>query len=289
MNRFVLFTDLACDIDPEYLKQWDVQYCSLTFHFEDEPELEYKNDEYSIEKFYAEVRSGRVARTAAVDKETLRSCFTRILDAGSDLLYLAFSSGLSSTYSNAMTVAEEIRPLYPERKLLISDTRSASAGMGLLVYLTAQKRDSGASLEETFEFAETMRFKLCHWFTVDDLKYMRRGGRVSAAAAFFGGVLSIKPVMHMDDPGHLIPVQKVSGRRNSIVRMADKYGELAVDKEHGTVFISHGDCIKDAEMLAGMLHDRYGVEVKIITMVGMVIGAHSGPGTLALFFVGSER
>ena len=289
MNRFVLFTDLACDIAPEYLKQWDVQYCSLTFHFEDDPEHEYRNDEYAITQFYAEMRGGKVARTAAVDKETLRNCFTDILEAGNDLLYLAFSSGLSSTYSNAMTVAEEIRPLFPERKLLISDTRSASAGMGLLVWLTAQKRDSGATIEEAFEYAETMRFKLCHWFTVDDLKYLRRGGRVSAAAAFFGGVLSIKPVMHMDDPGHLIPVQKVSGRRNSLVRMADKYGELAEDTTHGTVFISHGDCLADAQLLADMLRDRFGVEVKLITMVGMVIGAHSGPGTLALFFVGRER
>ena len=289
MNRFVLFTDLSCDIAPEYLKQWDVQYCSLTFHFENDPEHEYRNDEYAIEKFYSEIREGRVARTAAVDKETLKKCFENILSKGNDLLYLAFSSGLSSTYSNAMTVAEEIRTLFPDRKLMISDTRSASAGMGLLVYLTAQKRDSGASIEEAFEFAETMRFKLCHWFTVDDLKYLRRGGRVSAAAAFFGGVLSIKPVMHMDDPGHLIPVQKVSGRRNSLVRMADKYGELAEDKEHGTVFISHGDCIEDARLLADMLRSRYGAEVKLITMVGMVIGAHSGPGTVALFFVGKER
>ena len=289
MNRFVLFTDLACDIAPEILRQWDVPFCSLTFHFEDDPEREYKNDEYDIADFYKEMRDGRVARTAAVDKETLRSCFTQMLAAGNDVLYLAFSSGLSSTYSNAMTVAEEVRPLFPDRKLLISDTRSASAGMGLLVYLTAQKRDSGATIEEAFEFAETLRFKICHWFTVDDLKYLRRGGRVSAAAAFFGGVLGIKPVMHMDDPGHLIPVQKVSGRRNSLVRMADKYGELAEDKEHGTVFISHGDCIDDAKLLADMLKSRFGAEVKIITMVGQVIGAHSGPGTLALFFVGSER
>ncbi|MBE6695902.1 MAG: DegV family protein, partial [Ruminococcaceae bacterium] len=163
------------------------------------------------------------------------------------------------------------------------------AGQGLLVYLTVQKKNEGASIEETAEYAKNLIPHICHWFTVDDLVYLKRGGRVSATAAFFGNALGIKPVMHVDDEGHLVPVAKVRGRKTSISTMADMYTELAEDLTGGTVFISHGDCIKDAELLAKMLKDKHGVDVQIITSVGTVIGAHSGPGTLALFFVGKHK
>ena len=289
MNPYVLFTDLSCDVDPEILRDWGVTYVSLTHHFVDDPEKEYRNDEYPVKQFYDEMRQGRIARTSAVAKEIFLEAFKKILEEGSDILYLAFSSGLSSTYANSMLAASELQPLYPDRKILISDTRSASAGMGLLVYIAAQKKKAGESIDALFEYVENEKFHLCHWFTVADLKYLKRGGRVSAAAAFIGGVLSIKPVLHMDDPGHLIPVTKVTGRKNSILKMADKYGELSIDPENGTVFISHGDCLEDAEYLAAVLKERHGVEVKLITYVGGVIGAHSGPGTLALFFLGKER
>jgi DegV family protein with EDD domain len=289
MNPYVLFTDLSCDVDPEILRDWGVSYVSLTHHFVDDPEKEYNNDDYPVKQFYDEMRHGRIAKTSAVAKEVFLEAFKEILDNGSDILYLAFSSGLSSTYANSMLAASELQPLYPDRKILISDTRSASAGMGLLVYIAAEKKKAGESIDALFEYVESQRFHLCHWFTVADLKYLKRGGRVSAAAAFIGGVLSIKPVLHMDDPGHLIPVTKVTGRKNSILKMADKYGELSIDPENGTVFISHGDCVEDAEYLAAVLKERHGVEVKLITYVGGVIGAHSGPGTLALFFIGKER
>ena len=185
--------------------------------------------------------------------------------------------------------AKELMEEYPERKILVVDTFAASAGFGLLVYLTVQQKRKGASLEQAAKFVEDNRFHLCHWFTVDDLVYLKRGGRISATAAFVGGVLNIKPVLHMDDPGHLINMFKVRGRRASIKALADKYGELALDKEGGTVFISHGDCIEDAKLLEKMLAERYGAAVKLITYVGPVIGSHSGPGTLALFFLGRER
>lgn len=289
MSSYVLFTDLSCDIEPELLKEWDVEFLSLKHYFIDEPEKEYTNLTYPVKQFYDEMRSGRVSKTAAIDIESFVTAFKGILESGKDILYLAFSSGLSSTYSNSVIAAEQVAPLFPDRKILISDTRSASAGMGLLVYLTAMKKREGATIEEAFEFAEEQKFHLCHWFTVSDLVYLKRGGRVSAAAAFFGGVLGIKPVLHMDDPGHLIPMMKVKGRKNSLLKMADKYGELSIDPAGGTVFISHGDCIEDAQALANILNERYGAKVSVITYVGPVIGAHSGPGTLALFFLGKER
>ena len=289
MDSYILLTDLACDIAPELLDEWGVEYVSLTHHFTDDPEKEYTEHEYPISRFYDEMRGGRIAKTSAVDRETFVRKYDEVLSSGLDVLYLAFSSGLSSTYNNGVTAANEVLAKYPQRRILVSDTRSASSGMGLLVYLTAMKKRDGASIDEAFAFAQEQRFHLCHWFTVSDLVYLKRGGRVSAAAAFFGGVLGIEPVLHMDDPGHLIPMQKVKGRKASIEKMADKYGELSIDPSAGTVFISHGDCIDDANMLAEILKKRYGVETALISYVGSVIGAHSGPGTLALFFLGRER
>lgn len=289
MDPYILLTDLACDIAPDILNEWGVEYLSLTHHFTDDPEKEYTEHEYPIAQFYTEMRGGRVAKTAAISREAFLEKFDALVSEGKEVLYLAFSSGLSSTYNNSVTAAREVMESHPGSRILISDTRSASAGMGLLVYLTVMKKREGASIDEAFAYAEEQRFHICHWFTVNDLVYLKRGGRVSAAAAFFGGVLGIKPVLHMDDPGHLIPMQKVKGRKASIEKMADKYGELSLEPGTGTVFISHGDCPEDAKLLSDILRSRYGVETALTTYVGSVIGAHSGPGTLALFFVGRER
>ena len=215
--------------------------------------------------------------------------FEPILKEGKDILYIGFSSGLSSTYHAGCIAAQELHEKYPERDIRCVDTFGASGGFGLLVYMAVQKKRAGGTLEECEKVVLDNRFHLCHWFTVDDLVYLKRGGRISAATAFVGNVLNFKPVLHMDDPGHLINMFKVRGRRASLQAIADKYGELALDKENGTVFISHGDCLADAELLAKMLHDRYGVSVQQIVTVGPVIGAHSGPGTIALFFLGEHR
>ena len=184
---------------------------------------------------------------------------------------------------------EELQEEYPDRKLIAVDTLSASAGMGLLVYLTVQKKNEGASIEQAAQFAYNNRLNLCHWFTVDDLVYLKRGGRVSPTVAFVGGLLGIKPIMHMDNDGKLINMFKARGRKAAIQAIADKYGELSITPNKGTVFISHGDCIDDAKALADIVKKTYGVEVKIFADIGPVIGAHSGPGTLALFFLGKER
>ena len=202
---------------------------------------------------------------------------------------LAFSSGLSTTFNSGRLAAERVAPLYPDRKVMVVDTLSASAGFGMIVYLALEKQKEGASIEEVAAYVEELKFNLCHWFTVDDLVYLKRGGRISPTAAFFGNMLGIKPVLHMDDEGHLIAMSKVRGRRTAVASLAEKYGELAKDPGKDTVFISHGDCMKDVEELKTILKNKYGADVKLVTDVGPVIGAHSGPGTLALFFVGRER
>ncbi len=288
MSNFVIFTDSACDISPEMLKEWGVQSLNLTFRFEGE-DKEYSNDEMDVNTFYDRMRAGGVAKTAAINADSFENAFEVFLKDGVDVLYLGFSSGLSTTYNSSRIAAEELRDRYPDRKIVVVDTLSASAGQGLLVYLTVQKKNSGATIEETAAYAENMRLNISHWFTVDDLVYLKRGGRVSAAAAFVGGALGIKPVLHVDNEGHLINMSKVRGRKNALTALADKFGELAEDKENNTVFISHGDCLEDANTVASIIKERYGATVNVISDIGPVIGAHTGPGVLAFFFVGKER
>lgn len=288
MSNFVIYTDSACDIKRELLDKWGVQSCPLCFRFDGEDKI-YSNDDMECSEFYNKMRGGAVAKTAAVNPDAFIEAFEEALGEGKDVLCLAFSSGLSTTYNSARIAGESLKEKYPQRKIKVIDTLAASAGEGLIVYHAVKWRDEGADIDTVAERVLALIPKLCHWFTVDDLVYLKRGGRISAAAAFFGQMLGIKPVLHVDNEGHLIPVQKVRGRKTSIETMAQKYAELAEDKSAGTVFISHADCEKDALALAAILKEKHGVEVELITDVGTVIGAHAGPGTLALFFVGTER
>ncbi len=288
MNEYVIFTDSGCDIKPEMLKEWGVLHTNLTFKFDGE-DLVYTSEDMPIDQFYDKMRKGGVAKTAAVNPDTFAAAFKPVLDEGKDILYLGFSSGLSTTFNSGRIAALQLEEEYPDRKIIVVDTLAASAGQGLLVYLAVKKKNEGATAEKTAEYIKGIVPKLCHWFTVDDLVYLKRGGRVSAAAAFFGNMLGIKPVLHVDDEGHLVPVLKVRGRKTSVTTLADKYGELAEDKENSVVFISNADCMNDVKLLESLLKERYGAKLEVITDVGSVIGAHSGPGTLALFFIGCNR
>lgn len=288
MRDYVIFTDSGCDLSPDLLASWGVSYESLVFRFDGE-DKEYKNDEMDIQVFYNKMREGGVAKTAAINKETFALSFRAILETGKDVLYIGFSSGLSTTHNSARLAAIELREEFPDARILTVDTLAASAGEGLLVYLAKEKKAEGADIEACAAYVESIRLNMCHWFTVDDLMYLKRGGRVSPTAAFFGNALGIKPVMHVDNEGHLVNVTKVRGRRTAITAMAEKLGETALDLENGKIYISHGDCLADAEYLASVLEEKFGCTVDLITNVGTVIGAHSGPGTLALFFLGNER
>ncbi len=287
MNDYVLYTDSACDLPDDLLARLGVRYRSLTFAFEGESE--HADRDVPAKEFYAKMRAGGIAKTAAINTEEFRGAFEEEIAAGHDILYIAFSSGLSTTYNSGRFALADLSDKYPERKLVAVDSLCASAGFGLLVYLAAGKMADGATLEEVEKFVLDTRLHICHWFTVDDLVYLKRGGRISPAATLIGTMLGIKPVLHVDNEGHLVNVSKARGRQASIHALADHYGELALDKKNGTVFISHGDCLEDAETLRDMLAEEYGAKVELITDIGPVIGAHSGPGTLALFFVGSAR
>ncbi len=285
-ENYVLVTDSACDILPEKLAEWHVQMIPLAYLFTDTGR-EQKDHEEPIREFYAGMRAGRIAKTSCINEEAFESAFTSFLEAGQDLLYLGFSSGLSATCENGKKVARKLAEKYPERKIKVIDSLAASAGEGLFVYLAVKNRDAGMTLEENAEALEKDVLHICHWFTVDDLVYLKRGGRVSAATALLGTALNVKPVLHVDNEGHLIKITQVHGRKKSIKKMAEKLGETILPDS--PVFISHGDCLGDAELLRDILKNEYGKDVQLITYVGSVIGAHSGPGTLALFFRGTQR
>ncbi len=288
MNSYTIFTDTACDIIPETLQAWNVKYVSLTFRFQDE-DKEYTESDIPSSAFYDRMRGGAVAKTAAVNSETFRVAFETELSAGRDVLYIGFSSGLSTTYNSARMSAQELSEQYPDRTIITIDSLAASAGFGLLVALAVQKRDEGADIQTLADYVRDLIPRLCHWFTVDDLVYLKRGGRVSPTVAFVGNLLGIKPVLHVDDEGHLISMSKTRGRRAAIAALAQKYGELIENPEQNIAFISHGDCMSDALKLKEMIESQYGANVTLITPVGTVIGAHSGPGTLALFFIAKHR
>ena len=288
MSDYVIFTDSCCDVSPEVLAKWGVPYANMTFSFDGE-DKEYIGTDISNHDFYDRMRQGAHARTAAINADTFARAFTPILEEGKDILYVAFSSGLSTTVNSAHMAAEELKEQYPDRKIIIVDTLAASAGGGLMVYLAVAKKNEGATIEENAAYIESLVPQHCIWFTVDDLEYLKRGGRVSPLVAFAGGVLGIKPILQMDEEGHLIKVSTARGRKKAIEALAEKYAELSYEEKNTPIFISHAEAENDAKQLADILMQRHGAEVTLITEIGPVIGSHAGPGTIALFFIGKHR
>ncbi len=287
-NNFVIFADSACDIIPETLREWGVRCVDISFRF-DHIDQDFTVSDISVEDFYTKMREGCVAKTAAANIETFCESFEPVLAEGSDILYLGFSSGLSTTFKQSCLAAEDLREKYPDRKIITVDSLSASAGYGLMLKMAVDKKNEGATLEETAAYAESLTPRMAHWFTVEDLVYLKRGGRVSPTAALVGNILSIKPILHMDNEGHLIKVTTARGRKGSLKALADHFFESAVDPANGKIFISHGDSLEDAQYLANLIRERGGNKVELITPIGAVIGAHSGPGTLAVFFIAGQR
>ena len=232
---------------------------------------------------------GDITTTNAVNVGQAAEVLEPILQEGRDVLVLAFSSGLSTTYNSFKIAGDELAAQFPDRKVFVVDTLSASLGQGMLVAQAAQLRLDGKTIEEVRDWTEQNKLHLCHWFTVNDLFFLKKGGRVSAATALVGSMLQIKPVMHMDDEGHLINVSKARGRKASLLALADKVGELAEDPASQTMYISNSACLEDAQFVADEVKRRYGVKEIIINSIGPVIGAHTGPGCVALFFMGKHR
>ncbi|MGN1306676.1 MAG: DegV family protein [Faecousia sp.] len=289
-NSYVVMTDSSADLTAELVEKLGLDVIPLSVNVGEKSFMNYPDErEINSHDFYDMLRNGANAKTSAVNVDTFLNAMSVHLKAGKDVLYLGFSSGLSSTYGASEIAAQELRETYPDRKILTVDTLAASLGQGLLIYLTMQKVLAGATIEEAAAFAEENRLHLCHWFTVDDLFFLKRGGRVSAATALVGSALGIKPVLHVDNEGHLINVSKARGRKNSILALVDRMAQSAIEPAKQTIFISHGDCRDDAEFLAEEVCKRFGITDITINFVGPVIGAHSGPGTLALFFLGTAR
>lgn len=284
---FQIITDSCCDFPTPMYGQLGLTFVPLTVEFRGNT-FDDKNDD-TLKDMYQGLRAGEAAKTSAVNPSRWSQAMEKALAAGKDVLVLAFSSGLSTTYQSAVIAAEELKDAYPDRKIQVIDTLCASMGQGLLVWYACKKRDEGLSLDEVAQWVLDNRPHLCHWFTVDDLMYLKRGGRISAATALVGTMLQIKPLLHVDDEGHLINMTKTRGRKAAIDAMVKKAQELGAGYDNSTMFISHGDCLADAEYLSRQLKEKCGVKDVVISYVGAVIGSHSGPGTLALFFLGSHR
>lgn len=290
MNSYRIITDSCCDLSQQMADEFGLLVAPLTVNYKGREIKNYLDGrEMDPQEFYKELRNGEMTSTAAANPMLWQSYMEPALKEGSDVLVLAFSSGLSTTCHAANLAAEELKETYPDRKIYVVDTLCASMGQGLLVWYAAKKQQSGASIEEVRDYTESIKMSVDHWFTVNDLHFLKRGGRVGAATAVVGSLLQIKPVLHVDDNGKLVSVSKARGRKASLEALAAKVEELGTDIQNQTMFISHGDCEEDAQFVASLLKEKYGVPEVIINFIGPVIGSHAGPGTVALFFLGSKR
>lgn len=282
-----IITDTCCDFPQEMYAQLGLIVTPLTLTFRGAEHNSFS--EAFLKDLYNGMRQGEAGSTSAVNPDGWAQVMEPALATGEDVLVMAFSSGLSTTYQSAVIAAQELQDKYPQRSIRVVDTLCASMGQGLLVWYACKKRDEGMGLEELTRWCEDNKQSLCHWFTVDDLMHLKRGGRVSAATALVGTMLQIKPVMHVDEEGHLVKVTTARGRKAALQMLAKKVEETGIPGANDVCFISHGDCIDDAEYVADLLKEKYGVKEVIISYVGAVIGSHAGPGTVALFFLGNQR
>jgi DegV family protein with EDD domain len=288
--EYVITASSTADLPREYLKKRNIPVIEYTFVINDK---EYKDDlgvSMGQKEFYDTVRKGALPTTSQVNAEKYTAFWEPFLKEGKDVLHATLSSGITGSYNSARMAAEELRSKYPERKLYLVDSLSASLGFGLLMHYALNLRDEGRSIDEVYAWMEENKLKVNHWFTVDDLFHLKRGGRVSGATAVIGTILHIKPVLNIDNEGHLIPREKPRGRKQALAMLLSKMEELIENPDGQDIFISHGDSEEDAKVLAGMVKERFpGIKSIMIDMIGPVVGAHSGPGTIALFFLGKHR
>ncbi|BFK88656.1 DegV family protein [Pseudoflavonifractor gallinarum] len=290
MSNYRIVTDSAADMSAAMVEELGVTVLPLCFTMEEKTYEDHPDRRaMPIEEFYRRLREGKMATTSAVNVAQYIDVLEPMLQAGEDVLVLAFSSGLSTTYNSSAIAVAELREKYPERKIFTVDTLCASLGQGLLVWQAVALQKAGKSLEEVRDWAEANKLKLCHWVAVDDLAHLKRGGRISATTAFVGGMLNIKPIIHVDNEGHLINVGKVRGRSASLKYLVDEMGKRITDPQEQVIFISHSDCLEDAKVVGEEAKRRFGVKDVVYNHIGPVIGAHTGPGTVALFFMGTER
>lgn len=291
MKHFAITTDSTSDLPESYLKEKGIPEALLSYSLGGK--IYGGEEKLEVKEFYDMMRNGQMPTTQAANPEELREMFQGYLDKGISVLHLSFSSALSSSCSNAMMVAEELNETYSQKdvKVIVVDTLAASLGEGLVVYKAQEMKEAGKTLEETAKWVEDHKLNFCHQFTVDDLFHLFRGGRVSRFTAVAGSLIKVKPVLHVDDEGRLIPIGKVRGRKKSLAALVENMERTigSYRDKNDIIFISHGDCQEDAEYVASLIKERLGIEKFLIGPIGPTIGTHSGPGTVALFYMGDKR
>ena len=285
---YQIITDSCCDFTEAQYRELGVTYAALTVMYKGESHSNF-SDAAAVKAFYDELRAGVTATTAAANPDDWANVMEPALKEGKDVLVMAFSSGLSTTFQSAVIAAKELREVYPQRTIHVIDTLCAALGQGLLVWYACKKRDEGMSVDELAAWVEENKLHLCHWVTVDDLNHLKRGGRISATTAIVGTMLNVKPIIYVDNDGHLINTAKVRGRKTAMEYLVKKFAETSEGFDNETVFIAHGDCPEDAAALEAMVKEKCGVKNVITGYVGPVIGAHTGPGVLVVFFMGQHR
>lgn len=288
MRDYMILTDSCCDLPAQMVEELGIRVLPLSFVMDGKEYFNHSdNRDIAPKDFYDKLRGGSLGTTSAVSVGAFQEVMTEAAQAGKDVLCIAFSSALSTTYQSACIAAEDVMAAYSDCTISVVDSRSASLGQGMLVYLTVQEKRKGATLAQAAAFAEETKHRICQWFTVDDLNHLKRGGRISAATALLGSMLQMKPILKVDEEGRLVSISKVRGRKAAIQALVQKMEELVTDS--GLIFISHGDCPEEAEALGAAIKERFSVEPQLIEFVGPVIGNHAGPGTIALFFMGKEK
>ncbi|HHU79720.1 MAG: DegV family protein [Bacilli bacterium] len=286
MKNYLIFTDSTADLPMEYFQLPMLKIIPLSFMIDGK---QYIDGDLDTKEFYDKLRAGGTSTTSQLNPEQYLSIIEPHVRDGKDILVIAFSSGLSGTANSMRIALEELQEQYPERKIFGVDSLCASLGEGLLVHLAVEAYNAGKSIAENFQMLEDTKLKICHWFTVEDLHHLRRGGRLSGFSAFIGSVLKVKPVLHLNDEGKLIPRKKTIGRKKSIEKLFEQMEKTIINPEEQVIFISHGDCLDDANYLKNLILEKYKVKDVVINGIGTVIGSHSGPGTLALFYLGASR
>ena len=290
MRDYIIVTDATSDIPNEMANELNVKVVPMSFSLGEKNYNHYPDyRELDIKTFYDKQRAGQTSLTTQINVAVYLDFFEEIIKSDKDVLYISFSSALSSTYQSSVLAAKELNEKYPDFKIITIDSKAATLGETLLVKLAAQKKSEGMNIEDLSKWVDENHLKVCHYFTVDDLNHLKRGGRMTAMTAFIGTALDIKPILHVNDEGKLIPLDKVRGRKKALKVLFNYLAELSENLEEQTIFIGHGDCIEDARYLESLIKEAYKVKEVIIHPIGPIIGSHTGPGAITLFFLGKHR
>lgn len=290
MAKYVIITDATCDLPLNIIKEFDLEVIPMLYQIEgQEFKIDIKNPNNNPSEFYAKLRQGQMATTSQINANQYEEVIEKYLSKGLDALVINFSSALSGGFNSLNIAKHTLDEKYPKRNLVIFDSKSASMGEGLLVYLALLAQKNGKTIFELEQWLKDNYLRLCHWFIVDDLDFLRRGGRLSGSTAFIGRLLKIKPILHVDNEGRLVSVKKAIGKHKALEELFHRLGETGTNPNEQTIFISHGDALDDANYLKTLILTKFPQANVVIGDIGAVIGAHSGPGTVALFFMGTER